>query len=65
MPRTAVQAGAVFVLDPRDGGRARRVPVEVVGSAEADAVVTGELSPTQRVILDAVREGDRVTEVNE
>jgi multidrug efflux pump subunit AcrA (membrane-fusion protein) len=57
VPAAAVRNGAVFVVGD---GRARRVPVEKVGDRGSDAVVKGVLSATQRVILDAVEEGERV-----
>lgn len=62
VPRRALRGDAVYVIDPRGGGRARRIGVEPVGGEGEEAVVRGDLSPTQRVILDAVEEGDRVRE---
>ncbi|MCB9876002.1 MAG: efflux RND transporter periplasmic adaptor subunit [Planctomycetes bacterium] len=61
VPREAVQGGRVFVFDPARGA-ARAVPVEVLAEQGADRVVRGELSPTQLVVLDAVQDGDKVTE---
>jgi len=63
VPRGALKGDAVFVFDPGDGGRARRVPVERVGDEEGGAIVRGPLSATQRVILDDVEDGVRVKEV--
>lgn len=64
VPRAALRGDAVFVLDPRRGGRARRVPVTTVeGAGTGDLVeVRGELSRSQRVVLDAVGDGDRVAD---
>jgi multidrug efflux pump subunit AcrA (membrane-fusion protein) len=61
VPKGAVREGAVFVLDPSEG-RARRIPIEVVGEEGGDAVVKGAISATHRVILDPVNDGDRVKE---
>lgn len=60
VPKAAVRGGAVFVLDPRRGGRARRVPVTVVGEAGDLVEVRGDLGATQHVILDEVKEDERV-----
>jgi HlyD family secretion protein len=59
VPRAAVRDGDVFVIDP---GGARRVPVETIGEEGGDVVVTGALSVTHRVALEAVAEGERVEE---
>jgi multidrug efflux pump subunit AcrA (membrane-fusion protein) len=60
VPREAVRGDAVFVYDPRDGGRARRMPVQVVRAEGADVVVQGDLGLSRRVILDPVQDGDVV-----
>jgi len=60
--RSAIRNGTVMVFDPADGGTARPVAVEEVGSADGAVVVRGDLSVTQRVILDAVKAGERVEE---
>jgi len=62
VPRAALRGGAVFVVDPRDGGRARRVPVEKSGEEGDEIVVKGGLSLSHRVILDPVVEGMRIEE---
>jgi multidrug efflux pump subunit AcrA (membrane-fusion protein) len=60
VPRAAVRGDAVFVVDPRGGGRARRVPVVKV-SEDGDWVeVRGDVGATNRVILEEVHDGDRV-----
>ena len=61
VPKDAVRNGEVFVFDPRTS-RARAVKVEVAGERGADVIVRGALSPTQRVVLDAVHDGDAVQE---
>ncbi len=61
VPREAVRGGAVFVFDPATK-RARRVAVDVVTEEGGDAVVRGPLSPTQRVVLDDVTDGDAIRE---
>ena len=60
VPRRAVRGGAVYLYDPRGGGRARRVPVTVVAEDGDVAEVTGELGATNEAILDPVEDGDRV-----
>lgn len=60
IPRSAVRDGAVFVIDPTGGGRARRVAVEKAGEEGDDWLVKGDLSVTQRVILETVGEGEAV-----
>ena len=61
MPKRALKGDAVFVIDPRGGGRARRVPVTKAGEEGDLAEVKGDLSATQDVILsDGVADGDRV-----
>jgi RND family efflux transporter MFP subunit len=62
VPAEAVREGAVFVFDPTDGGRARRVAVEKVGEEGGDVLVRGALSATHRVILDKTKEDERVRE---
>ena len=62
VPKASVRSGAVFVFDPRAGGRARRVPVKVVAEEGDVAEVTGDVGATNVVILDPVEDGDRVTE---
>jgi len=59
VPREALRDGRVFVVTP-DG--AKSIAVESVGQADGDAVVRGELSVTQRVVLDPVEEGEKVRE---
>ncbi len=55
----AIHAGAVQVHDP-SSGRARRVAVEVVETRGEQSLVRGDLSATQRVLLDVVEEGTRI-----
>jgi len=61
VPKDAVRSGEVFVFDPTTS-RARAVKVEVAGEQGGDMIVRGALSPTQRVVLDAVHDGDAVQE---
>ena len=61
VPRESVRQGQVFVYDPSTR-RARAVAVEVTGEQGQDAVVRGALSPTQRVVVDPVTDGEAVTE---
>jgi multidrug efflux pump subunit AcrA (membrane-fusion protein) len=60
VPRRALRDGAVFVVDPRRGGRSRRVAVTKVAEEGDFVEVTGDLSATHRVILDAVGDGERI-----
>jgi multidrug efflux pump subunit AcrA (membrane-fusion protein) len=61
VPKAALKGDAVFVVDPRGGGRARRVPVKR-GAESGDSVeVEGDVSVAHRVILDDVEDGERVT----
>ena len=61
VPKESVRGEQVFVYDPSTR-RARAVAVEVTGEQGQDAVVRGALSPTQRVVLDPVTDGEAVTE---
>lgn len=65
IPRSALKGGVVFVVDPSEGGRARRIAVEKLGEADLDVIVKGPLSLTQRVILEDVTDGQRVREVTQ
>lgn len=60
VPSEAVRDGAVFVFDPTGGGRARRVPVTVVGTADGRTIVDGDIGVSNRVILDPVEDGEKV-----
>ncbi|MHC5010528.1 MAG: efflux RND transporter periplasmic adaptor subunit [Planctomycetota bacterium] len=61
VPAEAVRGGAVFVWDPRGGGRARRVPVETLGTdPDGWTRVEGALGPSHKVILDPVEDGQAV-----
>jgi hypothetical protein len=61
VPKAALRGDAVFVFDPAQR-RARRVPVTTAGEEEGLAVVRGELSPAQHVILVEVADGEKVRE---
>ena len=60
VPDGAVQNGAVFIYDPTSGGRARRVPVESLSSADGFTLVEGELGLSSKVILDPIEDGAKV-----
>jgi membrane fusion protein (multidrug efflux system) len=60
VPKAALRGDAVFVVDPRGGGRARRVPVSPVAEEGEWVEVKGDVSRTHRVILDPVSDGERV-----
>lgn len=61
VPSTAIRDGLVHVFVP-DTQRARAISVTLVGNTQDGVLVRGKLSPTQRVILDAVQDGERVQE---
>ncbi|MEC8253385.1 MAG: efflux RND transporter periplasmic adaptor subunit [Planctomycetota bacterium] len=61
VPKAAVRGGAVFVYDPASQ-RVRAVAVQVDGEDGPDVIVRGALSPTQRVAIDAVDDGEAVRE---
>tara|TARA_R110002072_G_scaffold109160_1_gene236292 strand:- start:60596 stop:62077 length:1482 start_codon:yes stop_codon:yes gene_type:complete len=59
VPKTAVNDGKVYLFDPKSG-TARAVAVEVLGEDGDAAIVRGELSPTHRVVLDPVTDGEAI-----
>ncbi|MFN3243777.1 MAG: efflux RND transporter periplasmic adaptor subunit [Planctomycetota bacterium] len=61
VPKAAVRGGQVFVYDPATK-RVRAVAVQAAGERGDDAIVRGPLSPTQRVVLDDVTDGEAVQE---
>lgn len=61
VPKAAVRGGKVFVYDPATR-RVRSVAVEPAGERDGDAIVRGPLSPTQRVVIDEVTDGETVQE---
>ncbi len=60
IPKEAVRDGAVYVYDPRHGGRARKVGIELVHEHDGMAHVRGALTRSSQIILDAVADGDAV-----
>ncbi|MBL8724304.1 MAG: HlyD family efflux transporter periplasmic adaptor subunit [Planctomycetes bacterium] len=62
VPAAAVRDGRVFVFDA-ERRRARAVAVTTLGPEAGGLRVQGELSPAQRVILDAVVDGEAVQEL--
>lgn len=65
LPKRAVRDGHVMLFDPRQGGRARQVPVEVLSTSETTVVVRGDVGLSSRVILEAVNDGERVEPIDE
>jgi multidrug resistance efflux pump len=61
LPRSAVRDGTVFRFDP-SARCARAVAVTVLQEQGDEVLVTGELSPTHRVILTTVHDGESVQE---
>jgi HlyD family secretion protein len=61
VPAGAVQGGVVFVFDPQRG-IARAVRIEVLRADGDMRVVRGDLSPTHRVVLDSVVDGEAIQE---
>jgi multidrug efflux pump subunit AcrA (membrane-fusion protein) len=64
VPKAAVRGGRVFVFDP-SRGTARAVAVTVTGDQGENAIVRGELSITQRLVLGEVEDGEAVREAKE
>lgn len=62
VPSEAVKVDAVFVYDPTGGGKARRVPVRVLGERDGMTTVEGELGLSSKVILDDVKDGESIKE---
>jgi multidrug efflux pump subunit AcrA (membrane-fusion protein) len=60
VPTAAVRDGAVFVLDPRGHGIARRVPVTVIATDGEWTIVQGDLGLSSKLILDVVEDGESV-----
>ncbi|MCA8951805.1 MAG: HlyD family efflux transporter periplasmic adaptor subunit, partial [Planctomycetes bacterium] len=61
VPKSTIRDGRVYVIEPAHGV-ARAIPVTVVGEDGDLAIVGGELSVTQRVIREAVADGEAVEE---
>ena len=62
VPKAAVQDGRVFLFDPKNS-QAREVAVTVLGDDGDTVIVSGNLSPTHRVILEPVTNGEAIQEV--
>jgi multidrug efflux pump subunit AcrA (membrane-fusion protein) len=60
VPSAALRGEAVFVYDPRGGGRARRVSVRVIEPGGDWTLVEGALGATSKVILEDVEDGEAV-----
>ncbi len=56
----AIRDGAVFVYDPTEGGKARRVPVRTIREDGEWTEVEARLGLSSKVILDVVRDGEAV-----
>ena len=61
VPTTAVQDQKVFLFDPKNS-TAREVAVEVLGEDGDMTIVRGALSPTHRVVLEPVTDGEAIQE---
>ncbi|MDF1699633.1 MAG: efflux RND transporter periplasmic adaptor subunit [Planctomycetota bacterium] len=60
VPTEALRGDAVFVFDPRAGGKARRVSVRVFGADDGWTEVEGELGLSSKVIVDEVTDGEPI-----
>ena len=61
VPAAAVHQDHVFIFDPKSG-TARAVPIEVIGEDGDLRIVRGALSPTHRVVLEPVTDGEAIKE---
>ncbi|HEX6810471.1 MAG TPA: HlyD family efflux transporter periplasmic adaptor subunit [Planctomycetota bacterium] len=61
VPKAAVRGNTVFVFDP-SRQCARAVPVQVVQEQAEEVVLRGDLSVTQKVVLDPVTDGESIRE---
>ena len=65
IPTRAVRDGAVYVLDPRGHGVARKVPVTVIAEEGEWSIVEGDLGLSSKVILSVVEDGESVRSSDE
>ncbi|MFT4511584.1 MAG: HlyD family secretion protein [Planctomycetota bacterium] len=64
VPKTAVNDGRVYLFDPKNG-TAREVAVEVLGEDGDATIVRGDLSPTHRVVIEPVSNGEAIQEATQ
>jgi len=61
VPASAIQNGQVHVFDPKSS-TARAINIEVLREDGDDRIVRGDLSPTQRVVIELVTDGEAIRE---
>lgn len=61
VPAAAVHQDHVFIFDPQRG-KARAVAIKVVGEDGDFRIVRGALSPTHRVVIEPVTDGEAIKE---
>jgi multidrug efflux pump subunit AcrA (membrane-fusion protein) len=64
VPKAAVHDGRVFLFDPKSS-TAREVTVEVLGEDGDATIVRGDLSPTHRVVVEPVSNGEAIQEATQ
>ena len=64
VPKAAVHDGRVFLFDPKSS-TAREVAVEVLGEDGDASIVRGDLSPTHRVVVEPVSNGEAIQEATQ
>lgn len=64
IPKAAVQDGRIYLFDPKNR-TAREVAVEVLGEDGDATIVRGDLSPTHRVVIEPVSNGEAIQEATQ
>ena len=62
IPLAAITNGKTYIFDPKSG-TAREIPIEVIGEQGDMRLVRGPLSPTHRVVIDEVTDGESIMEL--
>jgi HlyD family secretion protein len=61
VPTAAVQGNLIYVFDPKRS-TARAINIEVLRADGDESIVRGDLSPTQRVVIELVADGEAIRE---
>ena len=62
IPLAAITDGKTYIFDPKNG-TARAVTIEVIGEEGDMRIVRGPLSPTHRVVIGQVTDGESIMEL--